>query len=115
MSTIFWNRDARAVLFVLATLLLPPLAMADPASQPPAKQTDSAPSTPAPAREPKSGVVGASYDQPRARTDANSQTAHRQLVEKTKKGHIEVYFVGDSITRRWGATDYPEFLAHWNK
>ena len=22
-------------------------------------------------------------------------------------------FAGDSITRRWGATDYPEFLAHW--
>jgi lysophospholipase L1-like esterase len=25
-----------------------------------------------------------------------------------------VYFIGDSITRRWGATDYPAFLAHWN-
>ena len=23
-------------------------------------------------------------------------------------------FLGDSITRRWGATDYPEFLANWN-
>jgi len=26
-----------------------------------------------------------------------------------------VYFVGDSITRRWGATDYPELLAHWRQ
>ena len=24
-------------------------------------------------------------------------------------------FVGDSITRRWGATDYPELLAHWKQ
>ena len=30
------------------------------------------------------------------------------------KGGIDVYFLGDSITRRWGATDYPEFLANWN-
>jgi lysophospholipase L1-like esterase len=27
----------------------------------------------------------------------------------------DVYFVGDSITRRWGALDYPDFLAHWRK
>jgi lysophospholipase L1-like esterase len=26
-----------------------------------------------------------------------------------------VYFVGDSITRRWGALDYPDLLAHWRK
>jgi lysophospholipase L1-like esterase len=24
-----------------------------------------------------------------------------------------VYFEGNSITRRWGATDYPQFLANW--
>jgi len=30
-------------------------------------------------------------------------------------GGISVYFLGDSITRRWGATDYPDFLAHWTK
>jgi lysophospholipase L1-like esterase len=39
--------------------------------------------------------------------------AHEQLVEKAKQGGIDVYFLGDSITRRWGATDYPEFLANW--
>jgi lysophospholipase L1-like esterase len=36
-------------------------------------------------------------------------------LQKTKQGKIDVYFQGDSITRRWGATDYPEFLAHWKK
>ncbi len=41
--------------------------------------------------------------------------AHAQLVEKAKTGGIDVYFAGDSITRRWGATDYPELLAHWTK
>lgn len=50
---------------------------------------------------------------PVARTDANSRTAYEQLLEKTKKGKIDVYFAGDSITRRWGATDYPDFLANW--
>src|SRR5581483_12392057 len=52
---------------------------------------------------------------PVARTDANSRTAHEQLLEKARKGRIDVYFAGDSITRRWGATDYPDFLAHWKK
>jgi len=52
---------------------------------------------------------------PVARTDANSRTAHEQLLDKAKKGRIDVYFVGDSITRRWGATDYPEFLANWRR
>jgi lysophospholipase L1-like esterase len=52
---------------------------------------------------------------PVARTDANSKLAHEQLVEKAKKGQIDVYFTGDSITRRWGATDYPKFLANWRQ
>jgi lysophospholipase L1-like esterase len=54
-------------------------------------------------------------DQPRTRADRNSHLAHRQLLAKAKSGRIDVYFVGDSITRRWGALDYPEFLAHWKK
>ncbi len=54
-------------------------------------------------------------DQPRMRADRNSHLAHQQLLAKAKKGGIDVYFVGDSITRRWGALDYPEFLAHWNR
>jgi lysophospholipase L1-like esterase len=52
---------------------------------------------------------------PAPRADQNSRLAHEQLVEKASKGGIGIYFLGDSITRRWGATDYPEFLANWNK
>jgi lysophospholipase L1-like esterase len=54
-------------------------------------------------------------DQPAQRTDKNSAIAHEQLLEKAKKGGIDIYFEGDSITRRWGATDYPDFLANWNQ
>jgi lysophospholipase L1-like esterase len=54
-------------------------------------------------------------DQPAPRTDQNSQIAHAQLLEKAKKGGIDIYFEGDSIARRWGATDYPELLANWNQ
>jgi lysophospholipase L1-like esterase len=61
-----------------------------------------------------SGGFGRPADQPVPRTDRSSQSAHEQLVEKAKKGGIDIYFLGDSITRRWGATDYPEFLANWN-
>ncbi|MGO9085445.1 MAG: GDSL-type esterase/lipase family protein [Candidatus Sulfotelmatobacter sp.] len=54
-------------------------------------------------------------DQPVFRTDANSLVAHAQLLAKAKQGGIDVYFEGDSITRRWGATDYPELLANWRQ
>jgi lysophospholipase L1-like esterase len=47
------------------------------------------------------------------RQDANSMLAHQQLLQKTKAGRIDVYLLGDSITRRWGATDYPQFMSHW--
>jgi lysophospholipase L1-like esterase len=60
-----------------------------------------------------SGGFSRPADKPVPRTDRNSQMAHEQLVEKAKQGGIDVYFLGDSITRRWGATDYPEFLANW--
>lgn len=49
------------------------------------------------------------------RLDRNSHIAHEQLLEKKTKGKIDVYFMGDSITRRWGATDYPHLLANWNE
>jgi len=54
-------------------------------------------------------------DQPVFRTDANSLVAHAQLLAKAKQGGIDVYFEGDSITRRWGATDYPDLLANWKQ
>lgn len=52
-------------------------------------------------------------DTPVPRTDVNSLEAHAQLVRKARQGRIDVYFVGDSIVRRWGATDYPHLLANW--
>ena len=54
-------------------------------------------------------------DRPAPRTDQNSLTAHAQLLDKAKQGGIDVYFIGDSIARRWGATDYPALLANWTK
>jgi lysophospholipase L1-like esterase len=47
------------------------------------------------------------------RDDQVSLLAHQQLLEKARSGRVDVYFAGDSIARRWGATDYPELLAHW--
>jgi lysophospholipase L1-like esterase len=41
--------------------------------------------------------------------------AHRQLLAKRTQGKIDLYFEGNSITRRWGATDYPQFLANWKE
>jgi lysophospholipase L1-like esterase len=54
-------------------------------------------------------------DRPAPRTDANSQRAHEELLAKARRGRIDVYFAGDSITRRWGATDYPQLLENWTK
>ena len=65
--------------------------------------------------EPKaeSGPLSASVPIPR--TDRNSLIAHEQLVRKAKQGRIDIYFVGDSITRRWGAADpqYRQLLDNW--
>jgi lysophospholipase L1-like esterase len=54
---------------------------------------------------------------PIARTDRNSQIAHEQLLEKARRGGIDVYFVGDSITRRWGTSDaqYRDFFDNWRR
>jgi lysophospholipase L1-like esterase len=56
-------------------------------------------------------------DQPMPRSDQNSQIAHAQLLEKARKGRIDVYFEGDSITRRWGTSDeqYKALLANWRE
>jgi len=56
-------------------------------------------------------------DQPIARTDQNSQIAHQELLEKARKGRIDIYFAGDSITRRWGTSDeqYKSFLDNWRE
>jgi (4-O-methyl)-D-glucuronate---lignin esterase len=52
---------------------------------------------------------------PAPRADANSSIAHKDLLDKAAKGGIDVYFEGDSIVRRWGATDYPDLLANWTQ
>src|SRR5476651_315143 len=97
---------ARKVTAVLAIgALISGLACAQP--------TPGAPTSPAPVQA--RGRAAARADQAAARTDANSQLAHAQLLEKARRGGIDIYFVGDSITRRWGATDYPEFLANWKQ
>lgn len=56
-------------------------------------------------------------DVPVPRADPNSMLAHAQLLEKKRKGRIDVYFLGDSITRRWGASDerYKALLANWRQ
>jgi lysophospholipase L1-like esterase len=56
-------------------------------------------------------------DQPSPRSDQNSMIAHQELLEKARKGHIKIYFLGDSITRRWGTSDeqYKHFLANWRQ
>ncbi len=74
---------------------------------PPGASAASAPQVSQPDRRPGSA------SQPQPRTDANSRLAHEQLLQKAKQGGIDVYFVGDSITRRWGATDYPKLLENW--
>jgi cephalosporin-C deacetylase len=54
-------------------------------------------------------------DRPVPRSDANSMKAHEQLLAKRTAGQIDVYFVGDSITRRWGTSDaqYADLYANW--
>jgi lysophospholipase L1-like esterase len=61
------------------------------------------------------GTRAGSAARPVRRSDLNSLLAHEQLVQKAKQGGIDVYFVGDSITRRWGAADaqYRPLLENW--
>src|SRR5262252_5083798 len=56
-------------------------------------------------------------EQPVARTDQNSMISHQELLEKAKHGRVDVYFEGDSITRRWGTSDdqYKRFLENWRQ
>jgi lysophospholipase L1-like esterase len=63
---------------------------------------------------PRPDLVGPA-DRPAPRSDRNSRVAHEHLLAKATQGRIDVYFLGDSITRRWGATDYPALLANWKK
>jgi lysophospholipase L1-like esterase len=66
-------------------------------------------------QEPSPGNRPGSAAHPVPRSDPNSLLAHDQLVQKAKQGGIDVYFVGDSIIRRWGAADarYRPLLENW--
>jgi lysophospholipase L1-like esterase len=61
----------------------------------------------------QAAVIVGPADVARPREDPVSQLAHQELLKKARSGRIDVYFAGDSIARRWGATDYPELLANW--
>ncbi len=60
-------------------------------------------------------MTSAPADQPLERTDPKSRLGHLHLLEKARSGRIDVYFVGDSLTRRWAGTDHPHLLAHWRE
>jgi len=55
--------------------------------------------------------------EPSPHADPTSLLAHDQLLAKARSGHIDLYFLGDSITRRWGTSDgqYREFLENWKQ
>ncbi|MFL6549453.1 MAG: acetylxylan esterase [Povalibacter sp.] len=61
------------------------------------------------------GDVTEPSDKPSPRLDSNSILAHEALLRKKTQGQIDAYFLGDSITRRWGATDeqYKPLLENW--
>ena len=93
----------------VATFLLCNIGLAQTTPSPTATgSTNAAP------RQPMRGYR-AGADNPSPRADNNSPRAHEQMVEKAKQGGIDVYFVGDSITRRWGTKDpqYHEMLENW--
>jgi lysophospholipase L1-like esterase len=66
---------------------------------------------------PSSTGAKAPTEMPKPRSDRNSMLAHEQLVAKAREGGIDLYFVGDSIVRRWGCSDrqYAPLLANWTK
>jgi lysophospholipase L1-like esterase len=68
-----------------------------------------------PLAQPQTPPAAPAVNQPIPRVDPNSIAAHEQLLDKARKGGIDIYFEGDSIARRWGATDYPDLLANWKQ
>ena len=54
-------------------------------------------------------------DLPAPQANPLFMAAHKALLEKRKQGVIDVYFLGDSITRRWQGTDYPEHKKNWDQ
>jgi alpha-N-arabinofuranosidase len=73
--------------------------------------TSGAPAASAPGSATRGAPRFSSAAVPAQRKDPNSMLAHEQLVAKAKTGGIDLYFLGDSITRRWGCTD-PQWAAN---
>lgn len=108
-------KQPKQILGVLAVAVaLTNLAFAQPS--PPASEAAGGNSTATPLNRGFDAVFTSRADQAAPREDANSQMAHEQLLEKARKGGIDIYFEGDSITRRWGTSDaqYRANLANWN-
>jgi len=103
--------------FLYSPGVLPGQTANSPIAEPGKLISRTPPVPPAGKSQPESRSSGrpGSASRPQPRSDPNSQLAHQQLVQKAKQGVIDVYFVGDSITRRWGATDrqYQPLLANW--
>jgi lysophospholipase L1-like esterase len=53
------------------------------------------------------------FAQPVPQANALFEAAHKMLLEKKTQGVIDVYFIGDSITRRWHSNDYPAHQKNW--
>ena len=68
-------------------------------------------------RRPSATRVPADVGRPAdGRRPRMSLAAHAAAArESASAAGIDVYFEGDSIVRRWGATDYPELLANWKR
>jgi lysophospholipase L1-like esterase len=52
--------------------------------------------------------------QPAPQSNPLFRAAHEALLRKKSQGVIDVYFLGDSITRRWQGTDYPANKQNWD-
>ena len=50
-------------------------------------------------------AVAGHADRPAPQANPLFFAAHQALLEKKKQGVIDIYFLGDSITRRWQGTD----------
>jgi lysophospholipase L1-like esterase len=97
----------RSMLIVAATAAAVGISLFAEAQTPAA----SAPANP-PARGRGRGPVAP--DQAAPQNTPAFPLAHQMLLEKAKKGGIDVYFLGDSITRRWQGTDYLH-KANWDQ
>lgn len=62
-----------------------------------------------------SGVAACAAQEPVPQDNPLFMPAHEALLAKTKQGVIDVYFLGDSITRRWHANDYPAHQENWRQ